>query len=72
MMNECLRCKKELMKDLDVYAEGAFQVEVSDKKRVLTKHRAKVKAAVCPICGEVSLYLEGNELGKIIRDVEAR
>lgn len=71
-MNECLRCKKALIKDLEVYAEGSFQVEVSDKKRVLTKHRAKVKAAVCPICGDVSLYLEGNELGKIIRDVEAR
>lgn len=49
--------------------QGVYEVEVSDKKRILTKHRAKVKAAVCPLCGEVSLYLESKELDKIIKDV---
>ena len=71
-MKECLRCKKELIEDLDVYAQGVYEVEVSDKKRILTKHRAKVKAAVCPLCGEVSLYLESIELDKIIKDVAGK
>jgi len=71
-MNKCSRCNEELIKDLEVHAESSYQVEISYKKRISTAHRAKVKAAVCPVCGEVTLYLEEKELNKIIKDVEVR
>ena len=34
IMKECLRCKKELIEDLDVYAQGVYEFEVSSRPSI--------------------------------------
>jgi hypothetical protein len=41
-------------------------------KECLQCKKELIKAAVCPLCGEVSLYLESIELDKIIKDVAGK
>lgn len=67
-MRKCLRCDSDLVEDLSVYAQGVYRVELSKGKRISSEGRCGVKAAVCPVCGDVSLTADPSELARILRD----
>jgi hypothetical protein len=37
---------------------GAYGIKISDGKGVFAKRIEKPKVAICPKCGEISLYIE--------------
>lgn len=56
-MRECIRCKTEMVEDLNIRDSSQF-TSLIITKGVLGRNFGKVKAAVCPGCGEISIYLE--------------
>lgn len=62
-MRKCLRCGEEmtegfvLMQELSVLLE----IKLADDENALNKF-GSLRAAVCPACGEVSLYTENGDL----------
>lgn len=64
-MRKCLRCQSEMLegyglKVMNVLA-GPAQVSLSKSTGVLSDPIEKVKVAVCPCCGELSLYVENTD-----------
>ena len=54
-MRKCLRCGAEMKENCDLRVQGAgYGV-------VLSTDESKPKVAVCPQCGEISLYIEDVE-----------
>ena len=56
-MRECIRCKTEMVEDLNIRDSGQL-TSLIIVKGTFGKTFGKVKAAVCPSCGEISIYLE--------------
>lgn len=56
-MRQCIRCKAEMVENLIIRTGEAGNVIVSTNK-FFGKNLGKVNAAVCPECGEISIYLE--------------
>ena len=59
-MRNCLRCGAEMQEGCKVKVEGAgYGVVLSTQENKLFSGRiGKPRVAVCPVCGEVSIYLE--------------
>ena len=59
-MRNCLRCGAEMQEGCTVKVEGAgYGVVLSTEENKLFSGRiGKPKVAVCPVCGEVSIYLD--------------
>lgn len=70
VMKRCSKCQGELIEDLNVTAQGVYEVAVSHKKRLLNPHRAKVKAALCPVCGDVTFYVDKEAVEMIQEDIQ--
>jgi len=68
-MKICSKCNCELVDDLEVTAQGLYEVGISYKKKILGNHRGKVKATLCPKCGDVSFYLDKEAIDIIMKDV---
>lgn len=67
-MRKCLRCQHEMIEDYGLKIEsvilaGIAPVKLSKEQGVFSDAIEVIKAAVCPACGEVSLYIE--QLDKI-------
>ena len=64
-MRKCLRCGAEMQVGCTVKVEGAgYGVVLSTQENKLFSGRiGKPKVAVCPQCGEVSIYLD--DVGKL-------
>lgn len=60
-MRECIRCKTEMVEDLNIRDSGQFTSIIIHTQGVFGKTLGKVKAAVCPSCGEISIYLEDTD-----------
>lgn len=56
-MRECIRCKTEMVEDLNIRDSGQF-TSIIIANGIFGKNFGKVNAAVCPSCGEISIYLE--------------
>lgn len=57
-MRKCIRCQNEMVENLDIKVDShGFGIKIT-KKGVFGNTIQKPKVAVCPYCGEVSLYLE--------------
>lgn len=57
-MRKCLRCNAEMVEDLDVKVDmQGYGIKIT-RKGVFGDTVQKPRVAVCPQCGEVSLYLE--------------
>lgn len=69
-MKICSKCNCELVDDLEVTAQGVYEVGISYKKRISSNHRGKVKSTLCPNCGDVSFYLDKEAIELIIKDVQ--
>lgn len=57
---KCVHCQTEMVKDCGVSVEGGmYGIKVFKKnKGLFNKVSEKPKAAVCPNCGYVALYIE--------------
>ena len=62
-MRKCLRCGAERKENCDLRVQGAgYGVVLStDESKLFGDRIGKPKVAVCPQCGEISLYIEDVE-----------
>lgn len=57
-MRECIRCRTEMVEDLIIRSSSELPRFVITTEGLFGKTIGKVKAAVCPACGEISIYIE--------------
>ncbi|MBW8383789.1 MAG: nucleic acid-binding protein [Youngiibacter sp.] len=58
-MRICCRCDIEMVEEFDVKVEGgAYGIKISNGTGIFAKRIEKPKVAICPSCGEISLYIE--------------
>ncbi len=66
-MRTCHRCKKEMVEGFDIKVEGAgYGIKVSSGESMFSKRIEKPKVAICPECGEISLYV--SNVGEITKN----
>lgn len=63
-MRICPQCKCEMTEGFDVKVEGAtYGIKIANGTGVFANRIEKPKVAICPECGEVSLYIvDTNEI----------
>lgn len=58
-MRICPQCQYEMIEGFDVKIEGAaYGIKIATGVGIFASRIEKPKVAVCPKCGEVSLYIE--------------
>jgi hypothetical protein len=60
-MRVCHQCKCEMIEGFDVAVEARYGIKITKGKGIFSEWMEKPKAAICPKCGEVSLYIENIE-----------
>lgn len=62
-MRKCIRCGNEMKEDCAIRIEGGGYgiILSSDENNLFGGRMGKPKVAICPVCGEVSLYLSDVE-----------
>ena len=62
-MRNCIRCGSEMKENCAIKVEGAGYgiVLSSDEKKLFGGRMGKPKVAICPKCGEVSIYIKDIE-----------
>jgi len=64
-MRKCIRCGADMLEDKPVRAsDSAVGLIVADSNRLFAGSIGRLRAAVCPECGEVSLYISMDEIEK--------
>ena len=65
-MRICIRCGTEMKEDCTIKIQGAgYGIVMSTEKNKLFKGRiGEPNVAICPECGEVSIYIEDNSVLK--------
>ncbi len=63
LVRKCLRCGTEMKENCAIKVEGAGYgiVMSSDESKLFDGRIGKPKVAICPKCGEVSIYVEDVE-----------
>lgn len=66
-MRKCIRCQADMIEDYGLkisnFMAGVAPVILSEGQGVFNRELEKIKAAVCPNCKEVSIYI--SEFDKI-------
>ena len=59
-MRKCIRCGAEMLEDCAIKVEGAGSgiVLSSDAGKLFGGRIGQPRVAICPECGEVSIYLD--------------
>ncbi len=58
-MRICRLCQTDMIEGFDIKVEGAgYGIKISKGDGIFAKRLEKPKVAICPKCGEVSLYIE--------------
>ena len=58
-MRTCCRCNIKMVEGFDIKVEGGgYGIKISDSTGIFAKRIEKPKGAICPECGEISLYIE--------------
>ena len=62
-MRKCMRCGAEMVENCDIRVEGAGNgvVLAADARKLFSQRLGKPQVAVCPSCGEISLYMANPE-----------
>jgi hypothetical protein len=61
-MRKCHRCDIDMIEGFDIKVEGGgYGIKVAKGKGISAKRMEKPKVAICPKCGEISLYMENIE-----------
>ncbi|ASI35328.1 nucleic acid-binding protein (plasmid) [Exiguobacterium sp. N4-1P] len=59
MNRTCTQCDTRLVEDCEVHVKGAmYGLKIKKPGRFFSKASAEAKAAVCPKCGLVQLYVD--------------
>lgn len=63
-MRTCVRCQTEMIENCDIKIEATgYGLTVANRTtRVFAGRIGKPKVAICPNCGEISLYIENTSL----------
>ena len=58
-MRECIRCGSEMKENCGIKMEGTGYgiVMSSDKSKLFAGRIGRPKVAICPKCGEISIYI---------------
>lgn len=58
-MRICRQCECEMVEGFDIKVEGGgYGIKVAKGTGIFAKRIEKPKVAICPECGEISLYIE--------------
>ncbi len=57
-MRHCVRCGSEMTEDLDIKVDMQFYGICITGPGIFSQAVEKPKVAVCPQCGEISMYLK--------------
>lgn len=59
-MRKCIRCQSDMIENCSIKVErGGYGIEiVSGTKKLFAEKMGKPSIAVCPKCGEISLYIK--------------
>ena len=61
-MRKCVRCQTEMIENCDVKVQGAgYGIIISSSEKIFADRIGKPKVAICPQCGEISMYIENPE-----------
>lgn len=62
-MRKCIRCGADMQENCAIKVEGGgYGIIVSvDERKLFGGRIGKPKVAICPKCGEVSIYIEDTE-----------
>ncbi|MDY4079253.1 MAG: nucleic acid-binding protein [Clostridium sp.] len=62
-MRKCIRCGSEMRENCAIKIEGSAYgiVMSSDEKKLFGGRIGQPKVAICPKCGEVSIYIVDTE-----------
>lgn len=61
-MRVCVRCQSEMIEGCDLKVQGAgYGVILASSEKIFANRLGKPKVAICPKCGEVSIYIEKPE-----------
>ncbi len=65
-MRICHQCECEMVEGFDVKVEGAgYGIRIATGTGTFASRIEKPKVAICPKCGEISLYIENiDEISK--------
>ena len=64
-MRVCRQCQCEMLEGFDVKVERAgYGIKIAKGTDIFASRIEKPKVAICPKCGEISLYVEN--FGKIL------
>lgn len=62
-MRKCIRCQTEMIENCDIKVEGAlYGIVIAKGENIFSKRIGKPKIAVCPKCGEISIYIQTPEM----------
>lgn len=58
-MRVCKRCNSNMIEGFGIKIEGAgYGIKISKGDGIFAKKSEKPRVAICPKCGEISLYIE--------------
>ncbi len=61
-MRICKQCNNKMVEGFDIKVEnGAYGIKIANSDSLFAKRLGKPKVAICPKCGEISLYIENPE-----------
>lgn len=61
-MRICKQCNTEMLTGFDVKVDGAgYGIKVTESTKIFSEKIEKPKVAICPSCGEISLFIENIE-----------
>lgn len=61
-MRICHRCGVEMTEGFDIKVENAgYGIKVAKGRGLFARRIEKPQVAICPLCGEISLYIERIE-----------
>lgn len=61
-MRNCLRCGAEMVENCSIKVMGAgYGIVLATDQKVFANRIGQPQVAVCPRCGEVSIYIENVE-----------
>lgn len=58
-MRTCHSCNIDMIEGFDIKVEGgAYGIKIATGRKIFAHRLEKPKVAICPKCGEISLYIE--------------
>ncbi len=62
-MRECLRCKTQMKEDCDLRSGSNYKLTLTKSTKNLFPGAIDfIKVAVCPKCGEISIYVDQSKI----------